>query len=212
MTVFFANGECFIFSLFLLENERTLTAFAVSIVCEGKYCYRSHLVNCKDLREIIITICSFSPTEIENKIVIVCSKRKKFNKYILSFAHLRNFKNNSMIHFYMIALVIVRSYIWQISFSVRVTMKKKHRRQGGKNVAVKKKKRKNTIVKKKKTHRRQEKKNAPSPRRKIKTHRLRQEKKKECTAVNKIKSTVFKGKKKEKKNITIKKKKYLCQE
>ena len=160
MTVFFANGECFIFSLFLLENERTLTAFAVSIVCEGKYCYRSHLVNCKDLREIIITICSFSPTEIENKIVIVCSKREKFNKYILSFAHLRNFKNNSMIHFYMIALVIVRSYIWQISFSVRVTMKKKHRRQGGKNVAVKKKKKK---------HHCQEEKNAPPSRKEKRT-------------------------------------------
>ena len=84
------------------------------------------------------------------KIVIVRSKRKKFNKYILSFAHLRNFKNNSMIHFYMIALVIVRPYIWQISFSVRVTKNKKHHRQGNKKCRRQKKKRKNTIVKKKK--------------------------------------------------------------
>ena len=84
MTVFFANEECFIFSLFLLENERTITAFAVSIACEGKYCYRSHLVNCKDLREIVIIIRSFSTTEIEKKLLSFApNERNLINIYII---------------------------------------------------------------------------------------------------------------------------------
>ena len=51
MSIFFVNEEGFIFSLFLLENERKLTAFAVSTICEGKYCYRHQETNAPSTRK-----------------------------------------------------------------------------------------------------------------------------------------------------------------